>query len=830
MVNYLLYNKLCILGRNDADLTSEPKNNPSIQIKIVRNIAIVFLCMFILLYVVYYISMQSMLLQRENDNISSHAQLAESILESSVNYLPNVTRDWSSWDLTYDFVEGKYDEYIENNLYDYPYQLYRINFTTILDTKHERIYEQFFDFNCLEFMKKYPDLSELYEILGPITVDSFKSDEELNLTDATQIGTAGFVHHKGIVYYVSSYPIIHSDETGPCVGSFIFGRIIDEKEINYLTANSDISFSVVSLENTGLTDDEVKTLHSERKLVKTYDDQIVSYAAMDDIFGNKNLAVAFSSPRNLYQDGNKFIGITIGVIALCCCLVLIIILLQLNRIIVKPLGALVNEVNEIDLKNVCSALVPKGKIRELDNLTTAINDMLNRIKRSRDTIEKKNEELFFRATFDILTGLSNRFRALTLLDEEITKAKQNLNRISIFYFDLDRFKFINDTLGHSSGDGLISALSDRLKLTFGNDSIIARMGGDEFLIISNTIHEPAEIYFFAEKIFSVFKQPFIIKQRSIQIGVSIGSSTYPEDGQDAETLIKNAEIAMFRAKDMGAGLYVPYQRELHAAMQQRIFIENKLRSAVNDNCSEFSAYFQPKLLSATGEIISCEALMRWISPEGMISPGEFLPQAEESGLIIPLSWWMIRECCKQAKTFTESGINCTVAINVSAQVLLHDDFIPVLTTAVETYGIAYSKLDIEIVEQTLVNDLEKVNNIIKSLHVLGLEISVDDFGTGYSSLSYLNKMSVDRIKIDRTFISRINSSEEERAIVRAILAMAKSLHMVVTAEGVEDKEQYKFLKEALCEEIQGFLISKPLPASEFIEFVKRWNPDEYKKL
>ncbi len=811
-------------------MTSEQKGKPSIRIKIVRNIAIVFLCMFTLLYIVFYMSMQSMLLQREGDHMRAQVLLAESVLESSVNYLPSVTRDWSSWDLTYDFVEGNYDGFVDENLYDYPFQLYRLNFATILNVNHERVYEKFYDYNCLEFMKKFPDLSELYKILGPITVDSFKTDEELKLTDTTQIGTAGLVTVNGVVYYVSSYPVIHSDETGPCVGSFIFGRIITEREVSYLTANTGISFSVVPLEGAGFTEDEIEDLHNDEHLVKTSNEEVVSYAAVKDIFGNKTIAVTISSPRNLYQDGIRFIWITIGIIALCCFVVLGIILLNLNRIIVQPLGALVDEVNVIDLKNVSAALVPKGKIKELDNLTTAINNMLNRIKRSKDTIEKKNEELFFRATFDMLTGLSNRFRALTLLEEEISSAKENLNRISVFYFDLDRFKFVNDTMGHSAGDGFISALADRLRETFGDEAAVARMGGDEFLIVCNSIHDSSEMYFFAEKIFSLFKKPFLIKQRTIQIGASIGSSTYPEDGQDAETLIKNAEIAMFRAKDMGAGLYVPYQRELHAAMQQRIYIENKLRTAVNDNCSEFSAYFQPKLSAATGKIVSCEALMRWISPERMISPGEFLPQAEESGLIIPLSWWMIRECCKQAKAFAENGIDCIVAINVSAQVLLHDDFIPVLTTAVETYGISYSKLDIEIVEQTLVEDLTKVNIIFKCLHDLGLEISVDDFGTGYSSLSYLNKMSVDRIKIDRSFVSRINSSEEERAIVRAILAMAKSLHMVVTAEGVEDKEQLLFLKEAQCEEIQGYLISKPLPSSEFIEFMKRWNPEDYNKL
>ncbi|MDL2217111.1 EAL domain-containing protein [Christensenellaceae bacterium OttesenSCG-928-M15] len=420
--------------------------------------------------------------------------------------------------------------------------------------------------------------------------------------------------------------------------------------------------------------------------------------------------------------------------------------------------------------------------------------------------------------------MSNRFHALALLEELVTANRKKLAHISVFYLDLDRFKYINDTWGHRTGDSFIAALAERLQKDFCNEVIIARMSGDEFLIVAENLQEPVERQFFADRIFKSFERPFEFSHRTLQMSASVGSSTFPEDGRDAESLIKNAEIAMYRAKELGIGLYVPYQVELHNAMKQKIYIENKLRSSVNSGCQEFCAYFQPKLDVLTGEITSCEALMRWNSPEGMINPMEFIPQAEESGLIVPLSWWMIRECCRQCREFEKQGVDCSVAINVSAQVLLHNDFLPVLRSAVETAGIDYAKLDIEIVEQTLVEDIVKVNEVITTLHALGVEISVDDFGTGYSSLSYLNKMAVDRIKIDRSFVMTIGNSAENQAIINAIIAMSKSLHMVITAEGVETREQYDFLKEANCEEIQGYLISKPMPAQEYIKFVKQWTP------
>ncbi len=801
------------------------KKKPSIKTLIIATTAIAFLLMFIFLYVVFFLSMQKQLMDRENDNMRSQVNMAENVFDSSVNYLPRITRDWSSWDYTYDYVNGDYDEFLDDYLTDYPFQLFRINFITVLDSDNKIVYERFYDFNELKFIQRYPDLSDLYETIGPATMATFQEDEVLDLKDTTQIGMSGFINHNGMIYYMSSFPIIRSDETGPCVGSFIFGRIIDDKELQYLTANSGLHFYVEYLDDVDLSDEQKNELFQQGDLVAIKDQNVVSYTIMNDIFGNGNLLVSFSSPRSIYESGINYISTVILVIALCCGFVLIIMLNLLNRIVVRPLGELVNDVNEINLETISATIEQNGRNLELDNLTIAVNSMLTRIKTSRDIIEKNNEELFARANYDMLTGLSNRFMAISYLEEEIVKAKRDSIGLTVYYFDLDRFKFINDTLGHKAGDGFIVELAKRLKECFDGDAFVSRMGGDEFLIVATNLNDRAQMQLFAERIFSVFKEHFDLKHRTMQIGASIGSSSYPADGQDAETLIKTAEIAMYRAKDMGRGAYVTYHHELQMAVQQRIYIENKLRTAVNDNCKEFMAYLQPKLNIATGEILSCEALMRWVSPEGVISPMSFIPQAEESGLIIPLSWWMIRECCRIQKGFMRKGINCSVAVNVSAQVLLHKDFIAMVKSAVEEFGVQYIKLDIEIVEQTLVDDIDKINVVFQALHSLGVEISVDDFGTGYSSLSYLNKMSVDRIKIDRSFISKLSTSEEDQAIVRAILAMAKSLHMVVTAEGVENKDQYAFLKAAECEEIQGYLISKPLPEDEFIKFVKGWKPD-----
>ncbi|MDL2217110.1 hypothetical protein LJC27_00450 [Christensenellaceae bacterium OttesenSCG-928-M15] len=380
------------------------KLSPSIRVKIIRTVALMFIGMFVLLYYVSYNSMLKLLEERENDNMRNQVLLAESILQSSVNYLPSVTRDWSSWDLTYDYIEGNYDEFLDEYLTEYPFQLFRLNFLTILDADGRVVYEQFYDFWNSEFMEQPPDLTKLYEQVNPATMASFQEDQNLDLTDTTQIGRVGFIHHAGNVYYLSSYPVIHSDETGPCVGSFIFGRIIDQTEMEFLTSNAGMSFSILPLSSLTMSENDLEELISNGTHVVTKEGDISAYTVFPGFLGENDLLVTYSSPRTLYEEGRTFINGIIGVIALCCIGVLVGILQQLNSIVVKPLGSLVNDVDKVNLDTVDGKTEAQGKNREMDNLATSVNAMLARIKSSRDEIDEKNKELYFRANFDFQTA------------------------------------------------------------------------------------------------------------------------------------------------------------------------------------------------------------------------------------------------------------------------------------------------------------------------------------------------------------------------------------------------------------------------------------------
>jgi diguanylate cyclase (GGDEF)-like protein len=409
------------------------------------------------------------------------------------------------------------------------------------------------------------------------------------------------------------------------------------------------------------------------------------------------------------------------------------------------------------------------------------------------------------------------------IEEIISRTKKASGSFLLFFVDINHFKLINDTMGHHAGDELIRQVAERFKYNFGDSALIGRIGGDDFLILPDSTDPKQTPEAIVEKLAFIFQLSFFIKDREVSVLASIGSASYPQDGEDADSLIKNAETAMYKVQYLSDCHYLPYRKDFQIALEKKIDMENRMRKVINNDCSEFHAFFQPKILMATGEIKSCEALIRWITPEGIVGPVDFIPLAEESGLIIPITWWMIMECCRLGRQFRDAGCEQAISINVSAQVLLHEDFISVIHNAVDVTGMNIKRLDIEITESTLLDDMEKVNRVFNDLHDLGIEISVDDFGTGYSSLSYLHKLSVDRLKIDRSFIIRIDEGQpEDRAIINAIIAMAKSLRMIVTAEGVENQIQYDFLRDVGCNEVQGYYGSRPLPADQYLEFLKGW--------
>lgn len=780
---------------------------------------LLFLAMLIILYIVINSSMQKLLVEREYDSMLNQSRLAESILLSSVDHLPSVTRDWSSWDNTYDYVLGKNDNFLEENLTDYPFQLFRLDFITVLDLNQQVLYEKFFDTEKSEFVSSSYDFSSVQKRVSPLTLNSFVAySEQLDLSDSTQIGVSGFFYTEDGVFYITSYPIIHSDESGPSVGTLSFGRIIDQKEISYLTNSTDMQFSVVPVSQLQLTEDQSAKLTEAGELVVTDNNYATAYNLFEDIFGEKSLAISISKERVLYQQGITFISIVIALVFVSCMFILFLLIKLLNKIVVHPISSLVVQLDSMQLDSPNAHIDQDYNNKELQHLATAINHMFSRIAES-------SAQLYYNANYDGLTDFYNRSSMPQVISNAIEQAKENATMLGIYFLDLDRFKSINDAHGHSAGDMLIKEIGARFKKYLSDDSIeIARMGGDEFLILKKNLRSDQELLLFVDRILSIFENPFHVKDLELTVQASIGSSQYPADGQDENTLVKNAETAMYTSKANGQNLYCRYYSDMQKVLQRKLFIENQLRQGIHNHCADFRAYIQPKVNSETGKAEGGEALIRWLTDDGIIAPGEFIPMAEESGLIVPLTRWMLKESCKCNMQVIRKGTpHHVISVNISAQVLLHSEFIDMVEDALRSSGMDAKYLDIEITEATLADDVKRVNEVIKVLHDMGISLSVDDFGTGYSSLSYLKKLALDRLKIDRSFIIGIEDDTESLAIVSSIIALSKALHMTVTAEGVETAKQYAHLKTLECDEIQGFYISKPIPCDEYIAFLEKWH-------
>lgn len=438
------------------------------------------------------------------------------------------------------------------------------------------------------------------------------------------------------------------------------------------------------------------------------------------------------------------------------------------------------------------------------------------------TSQKKAEEkIKSLAYYDSLTGLPNRSLFSEKLRSTIDEAKQENKLLAILFLDFDRFKVINDTLGHASGDLLLKQIGERLKTVTGKDEIVSRMGGDEFIILIPKVNSLPEIESFAQKVLDIFGEPINIGAHELFITTSIGISIYPQNGTEQEELIKNADTAMYRAKAKGGNNYEFYVTTMNEKALDRLELENDLRKAVDKN--ELFLMYQPKVELDSGNIIGAEALVRWKhGTRGIVSPADFIPLAEETGLIIKIGEWVLKTACLQAKVWCENGYgDIRISVNISPQQFLRGNLVQVVGNAVKESGINGSCIDLEITESCLMENSERNMEIVKRLKGIGVDISVDDFGKGFSSLSYLKQFDVDVLKIDSSFVKDIPRDLNDMAITTAIISMAHDLNLRVVAEGVETEEQLKFLLSKKCDEMQGYYFSKPLRSEEFEEMLKK---------
>jgi len=447
----------------------------------------------------------------------------------------------------------------------------------------------------------------------------------------------------------------------------------------------------------------------------------------------------------------------------------------------------------------------------------------------RDITERRlaDEKIRYLAYFDPLTNLPNRQQFQEQLDALIVNAKHNKHRLAVLLLDLDHFKRINDTLGHDIGDKLLRHVGQLLVACLRSDDVVmrhqvvvadrsvARLGGDEFSILLTEIGSVKDVESVAKRVIDILKDPFLLTKHEIFVTPSIGIAVYPKDGESSGMLLKHADIAMYHAKGEGRNNFRFYNGEMNVIALKRMSLENKLRKAIDND--ELILYYQPQYDLKTDSIVGAEALIRWQHADmGMISPAEFIPLAEETGLIMPLGEWVLHTACLQNKMWQQEGYHAIrVAVNLSSLQFRFSDLAKKVEEILRSTRLASHYLDLEITESTLMQYAQSTINTLLRLKEIGVSLSVDDFGTGYSSLSYLKRFPVDYVKIDRSFVRDIPEDSDDAAIISAIIAMSHSLKLEVIAEGVETKEQLQFLKDRGCEYIQGFYYSKPVSPQEF---------------
>jgi diguanylate cyclase (GGDEF)-like protein/PAS domain S-box-containing protein len=461
-----------------------------------------------------------------------------------------------------------------------------------------------------------------------------------------------------------------------------------------------------------------------------------------------------------------------------------------------------------------------GDVIWISENARAIRDDAGNVLVYEGTVENITERklyqarLEYQATHDTLTGLANRSLLADRLEQAVRTAASHGGRLAVVFVDLDHFKLINDTLGHHVGDELLQTMAQRLQVCARDYDTVARVGGDEFVLLLNSRGPTDPLAQHLERILALVAEPWMREQREFRVTASVGVALYPEDGGDPQTLLRHADSALYRAKDSGRNNFQFFTSELTTLMTQRLDMEGKLRRALERD--QFELHYQPRIDLDTGRVVGAEALVRWRLPEeGLIQPSRFIPLAEETGLVVPLGTWVMRHACEQMRRWQTEGLPlASVSVNVSAQQFRQGDLVHTVAQALTATGLAPRHLELELTESMMMQDVPQLIQMLHELKRLGVRISIDDFGAGYSSLGYLKRFPVDHLKIDRSFVLDIATDPDDAAIVRSIIALGHALGLRVVAEGVETAEQLSFLKRNECDEVQGFHLGRPVPAAE----------------
>lgn len=714
-------------------------------------------------------------------------------LNSQLIDLENSAKDYGTWDDTYEYMLNRDEEYIDSNYVDETFSLNNWNLLYMFDKDQNLVYGKEFDLYNKQEVNKSDELVKLIKSKDWIFSDI--------MTEAKLISspTGGLL--------IASYPITRSGGGGNSVGRIVCGRYVDENLVQRISENVLMNLKVDdSVEKLG---DITSTTYISSRGIKAdvwvdkNGDSNKSVAIIYDYDGNKliNISSNIDVDMNILNMGRYGVYKYIATTSIVLLVSFILLLCLIDRTIFKRLNELIYNVGSIEKNNDFSKRIPIKNNDEISILETGFNSLLS-------TVERTQSEILYQAKYDQLTETFNRgvfFDDVQLiLDDEMKRG----NRSAVIFLDIDGFKDINDSLGHSTGDYILVNVSARLKEKLKDyNPIISRFGGDEFVTFIPNINSYEEIDNLCRELLERIKQPMYIGGKACKVTCSIGTSISLDHGNTVDDLINNADVAMYHVKKNNKNSYVIYNED----MRSRISLE-MLQEALDNG--EFVLFYQKQVDITTEKIEGAEALVRWNSPDrGFVSPVEFIPLAEETGFIVPLGKWILEEACKQCKLWNDTiDKDFRVSVNVSSIQFMENNFINMVISTLKTTGVNPKNLELEITESVALYKEEEVISKLEELKKLGVRVSIDDFGTGYSSLKYLQKFKIDGLKIDKAFIDNIN---ENSSIAKSIISMAENLGVYVIAEGVENIEQVNCLRSLKCRYIQGYYYGKPVPPDGF---------------
>ncbi|MDL2263731.1 EAL domain-containing protein [Synergistaceae bacterium OttesenSCG-928-I11] len=780
-------------------------------------------------------NMIALLKDREIDQIERlNAQIVDTV-ERDASHLAVSLRDIATHGEPYRFLEMRnpYDQVKFLNLN--PMTLLRLNYAAIVGN-NGFLSERFFDYREKIELDDVPNSASLREVtmwLARETQSAYDTippgRDVLEVIERTQI--SGFANAGNVLYYFTAVPIMTPYNDKPSNGTFIYGRVVSNEEVAILTLSSEeqrtgeTNIDISLMETKSLAESGIGTpRYSE-------DGRTIRLQSIIPAIDDSIIVLSTEQRRLMYEGSVAMVRALSVLVFLFACALSFILLATMEFWLLRPISTLAHKVSHIDY-NLPHTDMPTFRGRELNVLSNAIRELLYRVEEHKVYIEEQNERLSEQnqmldrlANYDPHTNLPNKNMFRNLLREKVPAAKNRGNILGVVYLNIVNFRLINDARGRSTGDIVIIAIANRLNSTFGmlENNAIACFGRENFALILEAKSRD-EIVLAAYTLISLFNEPFTIDAHEIPVTVSVGITIAPFDGETFDELDACANIAMNNARETGdtsSFLFFDH-KQLETVISKYNRIADIKRGLER---GEFKVVFQPKLNTDTNMITSSEALVRWHAPTGIIPPSVFIPDACETGLIVPLSWEILRLSFESNIRFArELGLDFSVGVNVPNNVLLHSDFIPVLSDLLGQTGMDPGCLNVELTEDVLVNDMKKCNTRMHALQRMGVQISIDDFGTGYASLQYLSKMPFNWMKIDKTFVDGLPDKPEEMAIIAASVGIARGLGMKVVLEGVETTRQMEIItEENYCDQIQGYVVSKPLAEEDFLKFVADWN-------